>query len=258
MNIFLYVMIFIAGTVFGSFFSLAVYRIPRKENITYVQSHCVSCNHKLAPKDLIPIWSYIFLKGRCRYCKEKVRSRYILLEITSGLTFLLIALFLKINIFSSILEFLNLFVIYLFVTSTFIIGGINKEHLNIPDNLIIYSIIISIIKIILNVFLCINSFNNLIGFLVIPLILLIVNVIFSKEEKKKIDFGDIKYIATIGLFLGFMPQIVIILFSLIIALIANISCRYEKIPLGYYLSITTVLLIIFENYFNGIMDLISI
>ena len=95
MDIFIFIMIFIAGTVFGSFYSLAVYRIPRKENITYVQSHCVSCNHKLGLMDLIPIWSYIFLKGRCRYCKEKIRSRYVLLEVTSGFTFLLIALFLR-------------------------------------------------------------------------------------------------------------------------------------------------------------------
>ena len=83
MNLFLYAMIFIAGTVFGSFCTLAVYRIPRKENITYVRSHCVSCNHELSFLDLIPIFSYIFLRGRCRYCKEKIRSRYILLEIFS-------------------------------------------------------------------------------------------------------------------------------------------------------------------------------
>jgi leader peptidase (prepilin peptidase)/N-methyltransferase len=60
-----------------------------------VQSHCVSCNHKLGPLDLIPIFSYLFLGGKCRYCKEKIRSRYVLLEIMSGLAFLLLAIILR-------------------------------------------------------------------------------------------------------------------------------------------------------------------
>ena len=88
----IYIAIFITGIMFGSFFTLAVYRIPRKENITYVRSHCTSCNHKLGFLDLIPIFSYIFLGGKCRYCGEKIRIRYLLLEIFSGLVFLSVAL----------------------------------------------------------------------------------------------------------------------------------------------------------------------
>ena len=128
MNIFIYIMIFIAGTVFGSFFSLAVYRIPRKENITYVQSHCVKCNHKLGPLDLIPIWSYVFLRGRCRYCGEKIRSRYVLLELTSGITFVLVALALNIGVYSSLLEFIKLFLIYLYYHKSMIFQGVNESN----------------------------------------------------------------------------------------------------------------------------------
>ena len=260
MDIFIFIMIFIAGTVFGSFYSLAVYRIPRKENITYVQSHCVSCNHKLGLMDLIPIWSYIFLKGRCRYCKEKIRSRYVLLEVTSGFTFLLIALFLKINVYSSILEFINLFVIYLFVTAVFIIGGIDKEHHIIPDSLILYLSLISILKIIVNAFMEISAISNIIGFLVIPIILLIINLVLSKLNKEnfKISFGIIKYLAFLGLFFGFKGQIIIILFMLITVGIVNIFHKYEKIPFGFYISVVTILYMIFGSYLSNAMSLIFI
>ena len=130
---------YLTAYVFGSFFSLAVYRIPRKENITYVQSHCVKCNHKLGPLDLIPIWSYVFLRGRCRYCGEKIRSRYVLLELTSGITFVLVALALNIGVYSSLLEFIKLFLIYLYMVAIFVIGGIDKENNSIPNNMILYS-----------------------------------------------------------------------------------------------------------------------
>ena len=145
MNLFLYVMIFIAGTVFGSFFSLAVYRIPRKENITYVHSHCVKCNHELGVWDLIPVFSYIFLGGKCRYCKEKIRPRYFILEVFSGVVFLVLALSRGISVKMPLEGFIELAITYLFIAGTFIIAGIDKEKFEIPNSLIIYELVIGII-----------------------------------------------------------------------------------------------------------------
>lgn len=258
MNAFIYIMIFIAGTVFGSFCSLAVYRIPRKENITYVRSHCVTCNHKLAPIDLIPILSYIFLGGKCRYCKEKIRARYILLEASSGIVFLLIALSLKINVFSTLQEFINLFLIYLFITGLFLIGGIDKENYIIPDSILLYLVGISILKIILEATLGISVMTNIIGFLIIPLILLAINFVSKLNQKTPIGYGDIKYISVIGLFLGFTAQIYILPLALIIAGIGYIIHKYKEIPLGYYLSIATVIMIITFNCFPMLLKITSI
>ena len=260
MDIFLYTMIFIAGTVFGSFCTLAVYRIPRKENITYVRSHCVSCNHKLGVLDLIPILSYLFLGGRCRYCKEKIRSRYILLEISSGLVFLLIALSLKINIYSSIYEFLKLFIIYLFVTGLFLIGGIDKENYIIPDSLLVYLVGISCLNILLNSFNSIGAINNLAGFLIIPIVLLVIDFVFKLDKSKEspIGFGDIKYIAVVGLFMGHGALLLIVPLALIIALVGCVIHKYKEIPLGYYISIATILVIVFSSHLSEIINLISI
>src|SRR5574344_1035034 len=80
-EIIIYTIIFIIGTMMGSFLTLAVYRIPLKQDITHKRSYCPNCNHRLQFLDLIPIFSYIFLKGKCRYCGNKIRARYILLEI---------------------------------------------------------------------------------------------------------------------------------------------------------------------------------
>ena len=79
MEIFFYIIIFIIGTLFGSFYTLAIHRIPRKQDITHTHSYCPKCNNKLGFLDLIPILSYICLGGKCRYCKEKIRPRYLII-----------------------------------------------------------------------------------------------------------------------------------------------------------------------------------
>ena len=66
---------FIIGATLGSFYTLAVYRIPLNKDITHERSFCPNCNHRLEFLDLIPILSYIFLGGKCRYCHEKIRPR---------------------------------------------------------------------------------------------------------------------------------------------------------------------------------------
>ena len=81
MDAIFYIIIFIMGITFGSFYTLAVYRIPLHQDITHKRSYCPNCTHKLSFFDMIPILSYIFLGGKCRYCKQKIRIRYLLLEI---------------------------------------------------------------------------------------------------------------------------------------------------------------------------------
>ena len=78
--IFIFLCIFMIGAFFGSFFSLATYRIPKGEDITHTRSYCPNCKHKLSFFDLFPVISYIVRGGKCKYCKQKISPRYILLE----------------------------------------------------------------------------------------------------------------------------------------------------------------------------------
>ena len=126
MNAFTHIIIFFMGTMFGSFFTLAVYRIPLKKDITHERSFCPNCNHRLEFLDLIPIFSYLFLKGKCRYCGEKIRIRYILLECLSGLVFLLGFIGLKIlfpynNVYMKL--FLYVAFVFSYVTLALIISS---------------------------------------------------------------------------------------------------------------------------------------
>ena len=118
MDIFLYIIIFIMGTVFGSFFTLAVYRIPLKKDIIYERSFCPKCNHRLEFLDLIPVFSYIFLKGKCRYCGEKVRPRYLILELISGFVFLFTYISLNIDIINLDISKLIYFISFIFMYIT--------------------------------------------------------------------------------------------------------------------------------------------
>ena len=123
-RIFLSFFSLILGLIIGSFINVLVYRVPRDESIVYPASHCPECKHPLKWYDLIPLLSYIMLRGKCRYCGHKIPVRYPIVELVTGLAFMGIALkygwsfnLLKYVIFSSychILSFILLFCIQLF------------------------------------------------------------------------------------------------------------------------------------------------
>ena len=89
LNIFIICCMFVIGSLFGSFFSLATYRLPRHQDIVATRSYCTSCKHKLGFFNLIPIFSYIFQGGKCSFCNEKISIRYFLLEVVNGVLFVL-------------------------------------------------------------------------------------------------------------------------------------------------------------------------
>lgn len=89
-NLIFSLFMFITGTLFGSFFTLATYRIPRHQDIVKTRSYCPNCKHKLGFFDCFPILSYVSTIGRCRYCAKPISIRYPLIEFASGMAFLLI------------------------------------------------------------------------------------------------------------------------------------------------------------------------
>jgi len=135
-EIIVYIAIFCIGTLFGSFFTLAVYRIPLKKDITHERSFCPNCNHKLTFLDMIPILSYICLGGKCRYCKQKIRPRYLLLEILSGIVFVLFAISINFNVLESSVSTIVYFIFgLLYLATLFIITGIDKEKKQIEEKI---------------------------------------------------------------------------------------------------------------------------
>lgn len=82
------ILFFLLGSVIGSFLNVLAYRIPIKESIVKGRSHCTTCGKQIKNIDLIPVFSWIFLGGKCRYCKSRISARYMIVELITGLSFL--------------------------------------------------------------------------------------------------------------------------------------------------------------------------
>lgn len=261
METIIYFLIFIIGTLFGSFFTLAVYRIPIRQSIVHGRSYCPKCNHKLGFWDLIPVLSYICLRGKCRYCKEKIRGRYIFLEVLSGLAFLLFAMSLKINIFSiEIDKIVYLFFGILFISTLFIIGGIEKEKHTISNPVLLFGLITQTIYIIYLYTLGTNIYRYVI-YLFIMLILVVINTISLKKKAKELYPIQILTLCSyIPLYIREELVIISIIITLLLIAIRQmiisskdnkgeiIENKDEDIPIGFYLCTTNIIMIILQNF----------
>ena len=248
----LYTSMFIIGTVLGSFFTLAVYRIPLKKDITHERSFCPNCNHRLEFLDLIPVLSYIFLGGKCRYCKEKIRPRYLLLEISSGILFLLFFISLQISIFDINIQKIALLVYGVFYISTLIIiGGIEKEKHYIPNSLQIFSLVVSLIYIIYLYILNVSIYKYVIYF-ILMLVLSITDYIIISGNGRKIYIIQLFWLI---LFMLVSTTEKIVLMSIcvslvlsIITLLFKIKKEDKNIPIIFYLCFTNIIILIISNF----------
>ena len=249
MNIFTYIIVFLMGTVFGSFFTLAVYRIPLKKDITHERSFCPNCNHRLEFLDMIPIFSYLFLKGKCRYCGQKIRIRYLLLECLSGLVFLLGFISLKILFPYYEISKLVFYLAFIFAYVTFaIISGIDKEYIKINMGGLIFGTIMQSLYI-LN--LCILGNINVYRYgiyLAILVILIIINKILNKKEKENYPLELLALFTYIVYIVDYKLGLFLLAISLLQFVLLKFVFKKEKIPMGFYLSINTVLIMIIRNF----------
>lgn len=249
MEIFLYTIIFIIGTFFGSFFTLAVYRIPRKEDILIKHSYCPNCNHKLGFFDLFPVLSYIFLGGKCRYCKNKIRSRYLILEVLSGLTFLILAISVKID-FNNVYSMINTVFLLIYISVLFIIAGIDKENIRIEKSVLIFGFIVGLLYIIYQYTLDnFNVYQYVMYLSIFVISLLILKIIFKSNANKQYILQNFYLSIYMFVFSGIEIYILTFVLSLIMSLFyKNIKKQKEnRWPFGFYLCINNILFIAISN-----------
>ena len=89
MGVLIYIALALFGLAIGSFLNVVIDRLPRKESLAFPSSHCEACDHKLSFFDLIPLFSYLILRGRCRYCRARIPLRVLLVETGGGVIFVL-------------------------------------------------------------------------------------------------------------------------------------------------------------------------
>jgi len=255
MDIFLYAIIFIIGTFFGSFFTLAVYRIPRKEDILIKHSYCPNCNHKLGFFDLFPVLSYIVLGGKCRYCGNKIRLRYLILEVLSGLTFLAFAVSVKINILN-VNSIINIAFLLVYVSILFIIAGIDKENIKIEKDVLVFGYIVEAIYIIYQYTLGYFNVYQYVMYLILFILLLILTNISLKITLKEKYFIQNLYLSLYMIIFNgskiFILTVILTLFSIAIYKILSKE-KIKEIPIGFYLCISNILVIAMSNIIMNYM-----
>jgi prepilin signal peptidase PulO-like enzyme (type II secretory pathway) len=197
----LLILIFLMGAALGSFINVVADRIPRNEKFGTSRSHCDSCNHTLAWYDLIPIVSWVVLKGRCRYCNAQLPVTLLIVELFTGLALVILAIFLNYQIISlvymlSVCILLSLEILFL----------IDLTHRILPDKILLLLLVLTTI-------LHFVVSNNIIPFVISGLVgFLLFSLLFVITKGRGMGFGDVKFAFVIGFMLGF-PKIVIALYA---------------------------------------------
>lgn len=249
----------ILGLCVGSFLNVVIYRLPNNMNLAKPNSHCPKCKNPIKWYDNIPVLSYIFLKGKCRHCKEHISIRYTIVEILNALLWAL-----------AVLRFWDVSIPYTittcFATSILIcIFFIDLEHMIIPDSLQIALLVVAIATIFTE-----WDYDNtwqfkLYGMIVCGGLFVVIHyaalVLFKKEA---LGGGDVKLFAILGLLLGLTNSLLLIVLSTVIASIVLIIImlikkynREKEFPFAPFIVIASLIAIYYGYYIiTGYLDLI--
>ena len=202
--------------------------------MVYPSSHCPRCGYNLKPPDLIPLLSYLLLRGRCRKCRANISLLYPLVELLTGLMF--IFAFIK---FGLTFEFLSAIIL---ITCLMITTFIDLEHQIIPDKVVLPSLAAGLV---LNIIFHREDFyNKLMGFALGGGIIFLIVVL----SRGGMGGGDIKLFATVGMFLGFRLTLLALLLSFVlgsvvglILIILKLKNMKDAIPFGPFIALASVI-----------------
>lgn len=227
------------GLVFGSFFNVVGLRVPKKQSIVTPPSHCTTCDRRLTALDLIPVFSYLFLRGKCRRCGAKISPIYMVTELVTGLLFAIAVWELGITV--------ELAVALLFISLLAIIVVSDIAYMLIPDKVLLFFLPLLVIG---RVFSPLDPWwDPIVGAVVGFGILLLIAII----SKGGMGGGDIKLFFLIGLVLGAIPTLMTLFFASVIGMIVGfvilkVRGQGRKTPVPFGPSIATAAVIV---YFYG-------
>jgi len=236
------IIVLVLGLLFGSFYNVCIYRWPVGKSVVMPRSSCGSCGHVLNGFDMVPVLSYVFSLGKCRHCGVKYSPRYALVELLTGVLFVISYLTFGYTWMCLVGIMLSSIVI--------IVTFIDIDHHIILDR---FSIVTIVLGVLYHVFLTDMSFINIgLGFLLGGGLLFLIAVIGTMGG------GDIKIMASFGLILGFPKILMALYLSFIIgAVILTPIMLYQKkkfgeyksqVPFGPFLCIGTWITFYFGDY----------
>lgn len=262
MLIFFNFVIFLFGLVVGSFLNSIIYRLETGESFLFKRSFCPHCKHKLGWQDLIPLLSFLILRGKCRYCSQKISLQYPLVELGTGILFTLIFYY----FFTRPGDVVNIFWLLVITCFLIIIFVYDLKYYIIPDKIIYPAIIIALIFnfqfLISNQF---SIFNSSILSAILASAFFLAIVLVSRG--KWMGVGDIKLAFFIGLFLGWPNILVAIFLAFFIGAIIGVGLiatgkktLKSEVPFGPFLVVGTFMTMFwgqniinwYLNFFNGL------
>lgn len=250
MDILIMVFIFLLGIVIGSFLNVCIYRIPKEESIVVGGSSCQSCGTSLTALDLIPVFSYAALGGKCRHCKAKISPQYPIIEAVTGILFLL--LYLKFGLSWLLLVYMGLTALLIVITL------IDFRYMIIPNGLIVTGLVIGAAQLAASIFTT-GVFESwpvyAIGFFAGGLPLFLIAAFCTYVLKKDaIGGGDIKLMAMAGLILGWKLIIPAYFIGIVTGAVISIVLlasgkkkRGDEIPFGPFLCLGTAVSMFFGS-----------
>lgn len=234
----LYLMVFLYGIVIGSFLNVLIYRLPKKENIVTTRSHCMSCGYTLKWYDLIPLFSFLALKGKCRKCGTKLSVQYPLIEALNGGLYLIV--FWRCGLTIESLLYCLLF------SALLALSVIDFRTYEIPLGFNIFILMLGLIRVVTDYS---NWQDYVIGLVSVSLFLYI---IFLATKGRGIGGGDIKLMAASGLLLGWKCNLLAFLLGCILGSVIHlIRMRVSKqghvLAMGPYLSLGIAIAALFGS-----------
>lgn len=222
-----YVVIFIFGTVIGSFLNVCIYRMPLHESIVSAPSHCMTCGSKLRWYDMVPVFSYIVLGGKCRNCKAKISVQYPVVEALNGILYVVICAVHGVNVMS---------LVYCLMASALVtLSVIDWRTYEIPQGINVFLAVLGVAATVLD---RMNLKEHLIGGVCVSGFL---GLLYLVSRGRAIGGGDIKLMAACGLILGWQKILLAFLLGCIIGSVVHlirmkVSGTGHMLAMGPYLS----------------------
>lgn len=222
-----YIVIFIFGITIGSFLNVCIYRIPLHQSIVTVSFHCMTCGRKLKWYDMVPVFSWLLLGGKCRSCKSKISLQYPVIELLNGILYVVICLVNGMDLFS---------LIYCLMTSALLtLSLIDWRTYEIPPGINGFLFILGVAAAVLDRG---NLLSHLAGMVCVSGFL---GILYLISRGRAIGGGDIKLMFACGLILGWKQIILAFLLGCIIGSVIHlIRIRVQGeghvLAMGPYLS----------------------
>ncbi|MDO4516829.1 MAG: prepilin peptidase [Bacillota bacterium] len=203
------------GLIFGSFCNAWAWRLARGESIVHGRSHCAACGHTLAPRDLIPLVSWLTLRGKCRYCGQAISPRYPAVELISALYF--VSVLLRFGLTVDALRFLP--VGCLLLTAALV----DLDTMELPNGLLAAAALLSLLRF------PHDWKSALLGAVAVSLPLLAVVLLADKLlGRETMGGGDIKLIAVLGLHFGPLQTLFLLILACLLGLLLGAAMKKKK------------------------------